>query len=182
MVARIAAGGRNPTTGIAGCCARASSGHAAAGAPPSSVMNSHLLIRSPRRRTLRETTRKSGTEYTNPTTGQPVYKTMTFFIQMLRPGEKLLPIRQNSSLICTVFQGRGNSMIGDKTFDWEPFDTFCVPGGQWLEHTNISATEDAIILISSDEPTLSKLGFALKHGRDRNGDTVVLESSTRSEV
>jgi gentisate 1,2-dioxygenase len=129
-----------------------------------------------------ETTRKSGTEYTNPTTGQPVYKTMTFFIQMLRPGEKLLPIRQNSSLICTVFQGRGNSMIGDKTFDWEPFDTFCVPGGQWLEHTNISATEDAIILISSDEPTLSKLGFALKHGRDRNGDTVVLESSTRSEV
>ena len=30
---------RNPITGIAGCCARAASGHAAA-APPSSVMNS----------------------------------------------------------------------------------------------------------------------------------------------
>jgi hypothetical protein len=30
---------RNPTTGIAACCARAASGHAAA-APPSSVMNS----------------------------------------------------------------------------------------------------------------------------------------------
>jgi hypothetical protein len=29
----------NPTTGIAGCCARAASGHAAAAAPPSSVMN-----------------------------------------------------------------------------------------------------------------------------------------------
>src|SRR5215475_7453747 len=29
----------NPTTGLAGCCARAASGHAAA-APPSSVMNS----------------------------------------------------------------------------------------------------------------------------------------------
>ena len=30
---------RNPITGIAGCCARAASGHATA-APPSSVMNS----------------------------------------------------------------------------------------------------------------------------------------------
>ena len=39
---------RNPTTGIA-CCPRATTGHAAA-APPSSVMNSRLLIRSPRRR------------------------------------------------------------------------------------------------------------------------------------
>jgi len=32
----------NPTTGIAGCCARAASGHAAA--PPSSVMNSRRLM------------------------------------------------------------------------------------------------------------------------------------------
>ena len=35
---------RNPITGIAGCCARAASGHAAA--PPSSVMNSRRLMRS----------------------------------------------------------------------------------------------------------------------------------------
>ena len=49
---RIASGdvaSRNPITGIAGCCARAASGHAAA-APPSSVMNSRRFIRSPRRR------------------------------------------------------------------------------------------------------------------------------------
>ena len=34
---------RNPITGIAGCCARAASGHAAA-APPKSVMNSRRLM------------------------------------------------------------------------------------------------------------------------------------------
>ena len=47
---------RNPITGIAGCCARAASGHAAA-APPSSVMNSrrcsgrdvHFMARPPPR-------------------------------------------------------------------------------------------------------------------------------------
>ena len=40
-----------PITGIAGCCARAASGHAAA-APPSRVMNSRRFIRSPRRHAL----------------------------------------------------------------------------------------------------------------------------------
>jgi gentisate 1,2-dioxygenase len=120
-------------------------------------------------------------EYVNPATGKPVYKTMTFFVQLLRPGEKLLPIRQNSSLICTVFSGHGRSIVGAAAFDWEPFDTFCVPGGTWLEHANASATEDAVLLVSSDEPTLRKLGFALKHGRDRNDDTIVLESSAWSE-
>src|SRR5262249_55207228 len=40
---------RNPITGMAGCCARAASGHAAA-APPSSVMNVRRFTRSPRRR------------------------------------------------------------------------------------------------------------------------------------
>ena len=39
----------HPTTGIAGCCAHASSGHAAP-APPTSAMNSPRLIRSPHRR------------------------------------------------------------------------------------------------------------------------------------
>jgi hypothetical protein len=42
---------KNPITGIGTCCAPATSGHAAA-APPSSVMNSRRLTRSPRRRGL----------------------------------------------------------------------------------------------------------------------------------
>ena len=36
---------KNPITGIAGCCARATSGHAAAA--PSRVMNSRRLIAAP---------------------------------------------------------------------------------------------------------------------------------------
>jgi gentisate 1,2-dioxygenase len=91
-------------------------------------------------------------------------------------------VRQNCSLICTVFSGRGTSVVGGKTFEWEPFDTFCIPGGEWYEHANGSASEDAVILVSSDEPTLKKLGFAIKHGRDRNGDVVLLESATSPEA
>ena len=86
------------------------------------------------------------------------------------------------SLICTVFSGRGTSIVGAETFGWEPFDTFCIPGGEWYEHKNNSATEDAVMLVSSDEPTLRALGFSLKHGRDRNGDVVLLESSKQREA
>lgn len=48
---------------------------------------------------------------------------MTFFGQMLRPGEKTLASRQNAILIYTVFEGNGHSIVGGKRFDWEPFDT-----------------------------------------------------------
>src|SRR2546422_4154247 len=39
---------RNPITGVAGCCARAASGHAAT-APPRGAMNARRLTRSPHR-------------------------------------------------------------------------------------------------------------------------------------
>ena len=115
-------------------------------------------------------------EYTDPARGGPVYKTMTFMLQLLRPGEKLWPVRQNASQICTVFKGRGTSKVGDRKFDWEGFDTFCIPGGEWYEHANASEREDAILFIASDEPTVRTLGFALKHGRKPSGELVTLES------
>jgi gentisate 1,2-dioxygenase len=116
-------------------------------------------------------------EYVNPLTGGPVYKTMTFLVQMLRQGEELLPVRQNANQIFTVFRGRGHSMVGEKRFAWEPFDTFCIPGGEWYQHVNDSSTDEAIFLVSSDEPTLRALGFAVKHGRNGAGDIVLLDSS-----
>ncbi|HXQ52284.1 MAG TPA: cupin domain-containing protein [Stellaceae bacterium] len=115
-------------------------------------------------------------EFVNPVTGGPVYRTMTFLVQMLRKGERLLPVRQNANQICTVFRGTGHSIVGGKRFDWEKFDTFCIPGGTWCEHVN-DAGEDAIFLVSSDEPTLRALGFAVKHGRTSAGDIVLLEGA-----
>ena len=118
-------------------------------------------------------------EYVDPTTGRSPYATMTFFAQMLRPGEKTLPSRQNASLIYTVFEGRGHSVIGGRRFDWEPFDTFCVPGGEWVEHVNGSGRDDAIFFVSSDEPALKTLHFYSRHGRAESGEEVLLETSRR---
>jgi gentisate 1,2-dioxygenase len=113
-------------------------------------------------------------EYVNPATGQPVYKTLTFFMQMLRPGERTLPLKQNSSLVCAPFEGRGYSLVGERRMDWEPFDTCVIPGGTWCEHVNLSQKEPAILFVASDEPTLRALALYQKHGKTENGEIVRL--------
>ena len=118
-------------------------------------------------------------EYVDPTTGRAPYATMTFFAQMLRPSEKTLASRQNASLIYTVFEGKGHSIVGGQRFDWEGFDTFCVPGGEWVEHVNETPGGDAIMFVSSDEPVLKSLHFYMRHGRTEAGDEVLLEASSR---
>jgi gentisate 1,2-dioxygenase len=115
-------------------------------------------------------------EYVDPTTGQAPYATMTFFAQMLRGGERTRPLRQNASLIVTVLEGSGHSLIDGERYDWEKFDTFCIPGGHWLEHVNETANNgDAILFVSSDEPVLKAMRFYMKHGRAENGEVIRLD-------
>jgi len=113
-------------------------------------------------------------EYIDPTTGKAPYPTMTFFGQMLRPGERTLPQRQNASMVMIPFEGSGHSMIGGKRIDWEPFDAVAVPGGEWFEHVNGSSSADAILFVTSDEPTLKTLGFYYRQGKTKNGEIVDL--------
>ena len=75
-----------------------------------------------------------------------------------------------------MLEGTGHSIIGDQRFDWEPFDTFCVLGGDWVEHVN-GGSGDAIFFVSSDEPVLKTLHFYSRHGKDESGETVLLETS-----
>ena len=113
-------------------------------------------------------------EYVDPTTGQPVFKTITFFAQMLRPGERTLPLKQTASLLCAAFEGSGYSIVGEERLEWQPFDTFAVPGGQWCEHVNASESDPAILFVASDEPTLKALSFYQKHGKTKDGDVARL--------
>lgn len=114
-------------------------------------------------------------EYIDPTNGEPVFKTMTFFAQMLRPGEHTRPLKQNASLLVAPFEGRGHSVVGGQKVEWEQFDTMAVPGGCWCEHVNGSETEPAILFTASDEPTLKSLALYQKHGRTPEGDIVRLD-------
>lgn len=113
-------------------------------------------------------------EYVDPTTGGPVFRTITFFAQMLRAGERTRPLKQNASLLVAPFEGRGHSIIDGERLDWAPFDTLAVPGSAWCEHVNGSDRDPAILFVASDEPTLKALALYQKHGRDAAGDTVRL--------
>jgi gentisate 1,2-dioxygenase len=110
-------------------------------------------------------------EYVDPVHGGPLFKTMTFFAQMLRPGERTRPMKQTASLLVTPFEGggRGHTLIGGKRFDWQNFDTLAVPAGEWTEHVNTSK-QPIVLFVASDEPALRAFGLHKKWGRDAAGD------------
>ena len=70
-----------------------------------------------------------------------MFKTITFFAQMLRPGERTRPLKQTASLLVAPFEGSGHSIVDGKRIDWKQFDTLAVPGGAWCEHVNGSDRE-----------------------------------------
>ena len=108
-------------------------------------------------------------EYIDPTTGQPVFKTMTFFAQMLHPGGKTLPVRTTSSLLVSPFEGQGYSIVNGQRMDWKEYDTLAIPGGSWFEHHNTSDKEPLVLFVASDEPTLKKLDLYKKWGKSASG-------------
>ncbi len=114
-------------------------------------------------------------EYIDPTSGQPVFKTITFFAQMLRPGERTQPLRQTANLLVAPFEGRGHSIVDGQRFDWKEFDTLAVPGGAWCQHVNNSDKDPVFLFVASDEPTLKKLDLFKKWGRNKNDAVVGLD-------
>jgi gentisate 1,2-dioxygenase len=111
-------------------------------------------------------------EYVDPVNGGPIFKTMTFFAQMLRPGERTRPLKQTASLLLTPFEGggRGHTVVGGKRFDWKNFDTLAIPANEWYEHVNESKSQPVIFFVASDEPALRAFGLHRKYGRTAAGD------------
>jgi gentisate 1,2-dioxygenase len=109
-------------------------------------------------------------EYIDPTTGQPVFKTITFFAQMLLPGQETLPVKTTSSLLVSPFEGKGYSIVNGQRFDWKEYDTLAIPGGAWFEHHNASEKEPLFLFVASDEPTLKKLDLFKKWGKSSSGE------------
>jgi gentisate 1,2-dioxygenase len=104
-----------------------------------------------------------------------VFKTITFFAQMLRPGERTRPQRQTASLLVAPFEGQGHTIVDGQRFDWKAFDTLAIPGGSWFEHVNGSDKDPVFLFTASDEPTLKKLDLYKKWGRTKDDAVVRLD-------
>ncbi len=109
-------------------------------------------------------------EYIDPTSGEAVFKTITFMVQMLQPGQKTLPVKTTSSLLVSPFEGKGHSIVDGKKFEWNQLDTLAIPGGSWFEHKNESSKDPLFLFIASDEPTLKKLALYKKWGKSESGE------------
>ncbi len=96
-------------------------------------------------------------EFTNPHTGGPVMKTITCWIQMLRPGIKTRAHRQVNSSVYYAHEGQGSTIINGTRFDWQKGDFFVIPSWHWHEHHNSSASERAILFSIQDTPIMKAL-------------------------
>jgi gentisate 1,2-dioxygenase len=109
-------------------------------------------------------------EYVDPTNGQPVFKTITFFMQMIQSGQHTLPVKTTSSLLVSPFEGEGYTLVDGQKFEWNTFDTLAVPANSWFEHVNTSSKDPLILFVASDEPTLKKLSLYRKWGKSASGE------------
>ena len=107
-------------------------------------------------------------EFTNPATGGSVGPTMSICAQLIRPGEKTLSHRHNTSVIFIGAEGRGYVKAGEKRIDWGKHDIFCVPSWHWHEWGNDS-NEDAIVYSVSDNPVIEKLGLYCEQRKTKDG-------------
>ena len=98
-------------------------------------------------------------EYINPVTGEPVTTTMSFNVQLLKPGQALKSHRHTTSSFYCCLKGRGKTIVEGKEFHWGENDLLIVPTWAWHEHVNLDPDNDAILYCVSDEPVVKKLGL-----------------------
>jgi gentisate 1,2-dioxygenase len=72
-------------------------------------------------------------------------------VQIIKPGEHILPHRHSSYALYHIIEGRGFSIVGDYKFEWSRGDTFaCSP---WASHEHFnSGDQDAIQYVVQDMP------------------------------
>ncbi|MGH8733455.1 MAG: cupin domain-containing protein, partial [Burkholderiales bacterium] len=88
-------------------------------------------------------------DFVNPVTGEPVFKTLNYSAQLLRPGEETELKRETAGTYYVVIEGTGATEVGGKRFEWGHNDLFVVPNFLWRRHINTGKT-DAVIYSVSD--------------------------------
>ncbi len=72
-------------------------------------------------------------------------------LQIINPGEHIVPHRHNSYALYHIIQGEGYSIVGEHRFDWVRGDTFACSPWALHEHVN-TGTEPAIQYVIQDMP------------------------------
>ena len=101
--------------------------------------------------------------YINPQTGGAPMPTISAAMQLLPKGFKTAEYRATDATVFVGVEGRGQTRIGDFTFDWGPKDIFAVPSWVPVSH---HAADEAVLFSYSDRAAQERLGI-WREKRDR---------------
>jgi gentisate 1,2-dioxygenase len=110
-------------------------------------------------------------QFVNPVTGGPVYPSLDYCAQLLRPGEELQWKRETCSTFIVVIDGEGFTEVGGNRFEWEKNDMMAVPNFLWRRHVN-TGKNDAVLYTVSDAALLRGLAQYRSQGRNQDGSVV----------
>jgi len=113
-------------------------------------------------------------QFVNPLTGGPVFASLDYCAQLLRPGEELLMKRETASTFMVVMEGQGFTEIGNQRFDWEKNDIMALPNFLWRRHVN-TGKNDAVLYTTSDAALLRALGQYRAQGKNADGSVTQIE-------
>lgn len=95
-------------------------------------------------------------EFTNPTDGGPVMKTMSAFARLVPAGFETRAARSSDGMINVVVEGTGTLIIDGKAFPLTPGEIVVVPS--WSERI-FAADSDLVLFSYSDKATQQKLNL-----------------------
>ena len=111
--------------------------------------------------------------FVNPATGAPVFPTLDYGAQLLRPGEATRWKRETANSFFIVLDGEGTTEIAGRSYDWAKNDLLVVPNFLWRRHIN-KGQGDAVLYLCSDRPLFEKIGQYRAQGRTAAGEVVQL--------
>jgi gentisate 1,2-dioxygenase len=112
-------------------------------------------------------------DFVNPVSGEPVFKTLNYSAQLLRPGEETEFKRETAGTYYVAIEGSGATEVGGKRFEWGKNDLFVVPNFLWRRHIN-TGKSDAVIYSVSDAALMRNIGQYYAQGRAKDGKVTEL--------
>ncbi|KAH8892861.1 RmlC-like cupin [Thozetella sp. PMI_491] len=97
--------------------------------------------------------------------GRPVSRVLGGSAERLAAGSSSPAVQETSSSVYHIVSGKGHSIVGETTIDWEAGDTFCVPS--WHRYQHFADGKETVYLYRfHDKPMLNALGFYRAEGVD----------------
>ncbi|MBT3887481.1 MAG: cupin domain-containing protein [Rhodospirillaceae bacterium] len=112
-------------------------------------------------------------EFVNPKNGRPIFPSLRYQAQLLRPGEETLEFRHTANTVYSVLEGEGITICDGKEMEWSQSDFFVTPSHLWRKHKN-TGSEDAILYSYSDSPVIECIGHYNAQGRTKAGSVIEL--------